>query len=379
MIAEPSTDRELIHRGPARSRSFRPGPAWTSGPRAVTLALCLSLLAACGGGGAGGGPGPTTGGSASDPVPASATKTLAVSEDEARALAGAVLGADGDLASANESFKRVNNGGLSLVAPTAAGSGGLAAGPALKTVLGTVSGIAKGVNSVACSDVYPVGDAFEGNDDLITGCTGSITLVTPEGVSPGGDSLPTGTRLTISYTNLTVTATRTGLFSLNGTVSLVVTETLVTSGGSVTGGLRIEAENLSGIEGGESFGPENFTLEMTFSQGGVSLLIDGERISNLQTEFTDDQNFTVSGGSAVTGVGTDGYVGISFGSWQVIGGIPQPGSSLTITGAGGGTATLLVTAADAGTATFSVQIDAAGASGTYVVVASFVGDQVTIL
>lgn len=368
--AEPQTGRTCGRRA---ARGWLPALA----RRTAAGAFCLAL-AACGGGGAGGTGG--TGGTIPDPaVPTGATKTLANSGDDARALAGAVVAGDGDVASAGARAGRVGgSGGVGLIAPTASAPGGLAAGGLLKATLGSAGRVAKVSEVLPCLEIYPLGSTLDVPGDVVTGCSGTVTLTAPDGLADA-DSLPVGSVFSMVFNTLSVTGSLSGTTQIGGTLSMTVIQTLDTSGGSLTGGVRITATNLVGLDDGLPFGPESFTLDMTFSAGGVTLLIDGERITGLETRFTDDDNFTVVSGSALTEV-DGGYVWLDFSDWQVVDGIPQPGSSLTVRDATGGTATILVTQSTATGATMTVTIvTAAQGSGSHVVQVLFNGGEATVI
>ncbi|MEZ5660638.1 MAG: hypothetical protein R3E83_19660 [Burkholderiaceae bacterium] len=380
MIAEPiPVSADEIAQRPNRLTDGAPGVRAGQAARGLGAAWLLAgilILTACGGGGAAGtGGGGNTGGGGTAQTPTSATKTLENSPDEARALAGSVVEQDSDVANANQSYKRINSRALGLVTTTTAGDGIM-----MKSVLAAATRLTKATQTLACGNLFVNGQTLESAGDFITGCTGTIEFTLPDALGGSGSSgsLPAGSVFSIRYVGLTITASQSGTTALNGAMTITVVQDLVTSLSGITGALRINAQALSGTAGGESFGPETFTLDLTFAGSSLSLAIDGQRITNLQTLFTDQNNFTISSGSAITPVGT-GYVSVTFSNWQVVNGIPQVGATLSVTGANGSLATLQVTAADASSATVSVSITTQSGSGSYTVLVSFLGGVVTVI
>ncbi|MEZ5651782.1 MAG: hypothetical protein R3E87_14690 [Burkholderiaceae bacterium] len=374
MIAEHPRNSPTVQRVECQPQPSLARPSERGAARRWSARWLLGALIAIGGCGGGGGATGTgnTGGSAGA-VPTEATKTLVNDADQARRLADALVANDGSLADANESYKRINTGGLSLIAPATADGG-----PWLKTARIAATRLTKAVQTLPCGDVFGNGDGFQSGTDVIVACTGSVTFTAPDSFASGGGGIPAGTSFTITYDDLTVTASQSGLTSLSGTLTMTITNALTATGTGLTGTIRVSADSLAGSSGGLSYGPDSFTLTMTFTGGGVSLLIDGERISNLQTAYTDENDFTIVSGSALTRV-DDGYLSVSFSQWRVVAGIPQVGSTITVTDAAGAQASIVTTAADANSATFAVTITTAGGSTAYTVFATFVNGRATFL
>lgn len=321
---------------------------WMRWVRAGCAGTLVGLLAACGGGG---------GGSDAPAVQAPPSRAAALASSEAEAI-GAVQAAVGGAAQIAGQSSSASNLFLST-------------GP-----LGVRSGVdmvarARTSGREAALDVQSVGCA----DFVDPPCSGSITVNASFDLSSPSDSVPAGSRLTLSFNDVQGSiggvpiaidgALRFDFVTAFDAANLANTELLVTS------------DELQGTADGQAFGPETSALLMEFdAQSRLTLTADGIRLSEVSSVVVDGAEDFSIGTARLRRAhwrDADAYVDCRFNGWVVAAAHAALNSQATFT-AGSDRIVVAVTGSSVSTVTYQVAITVGGVTTTYVVTATYAAD-----
>ncbi len=336
---------------------------------ASTLTCAALLLAACGGGG-------DENNSSSTTVPESATKSLSNTNEEARSLAENTVEGSANNADTNQSQSRLSQfgslGGFS-------GGAGASIGDTLKQArlvsLLASKQLPKEITEVGC-DLLTADNGSLAQNEQITNCSGSITLDTNFSASSANQSvIAAGTYFAMTFNNLSFQTVNDGQVAANGVLRFEYIDDFTIS--PVAGKIRFQAINLSGTSGGETFGPESLDYTIQLAGNNVTLVGNDVRLRDFQVSFTDSNTFTITGGTAVDGY-EGGFIEVTYSNWQVVNGIPQAGSRLTVRGENG-SATVVVNSVSGNVVSMTVTIVADGQTTEYPLQVSVSNGDATVL
>jgi hypothetical protein len=180
----------------------------------------------------------------------------------------------------------------------------------------------------------------------LIGCSGLATIDTRETSPPGSGFFNAGDYFAITWNRFSFSIVVDGVptsLELNGLTRFdFLTRSELSSSPTAgwIGRIRYTTQALSGRFGDEAFGPQSFVIVIDYTPTGFAVVNGPVLVSNLNVVRTSDQTFTIVGGNIRADFDDKGYVDLDYGNFTVQSNTVGAGSTVTVKGANGATATI---------------------------------------